>query len=325
MEKKNGLSTLLSRLGIKKTRRVASTRGYRKPPYKEFHEPELRSLPSPRPSTPGLGAYNQLQSSFFWRIPVEIRLIIWEYVLDVSEPNGVLHLDIRDGTLRYCNCFERDLTKLGFRHICWGSRTWHQREGEEDANFNAAEHWGARRLLGPLLTCKLIYHEAVDAIYRCNTFDFRRAASVNRLPHVILPHRLQQIRSMKISTAFSWPVLVDWKYPFDYLASSFRYRGPDHPKEWLAACRTLASMENLAYLEVTIAIWPRDHRQGSSVEDEAVLTLLKPLVEVRAKQFMVVLTTSLTPGIRKELEKAPFEISQRERAGIGFYLDAWDD
>lgn len=168
------------------------------------------------------------------------------------------------------------------------------------------------------------YREAVDALYSCNTFDFRRSASVIRLPHVVLPHRLQQIRHIKIGTAFASPLRIDsYQIPGPPL-SSYRYRTPDSTTDWLEACRILASLEHLTSLEVTIAIWPPDRRQGSPVRDEEVLALVRPLTEVRAVHFLVVLTTSITVGISSEFTDAPFKILQRERRGIGFSLPAWD-
>lgn len=172
---------------------------------------------------------------------------------------------------------------------------------------------------------KCSYREAVDALYSCNTFDFRRSASVIRLPHVILPHRLQRIRSINIGTAFASPVRIDTSQIPGPPLSSYRYQTPDCPTDWLEACRILASLEHLTSLEVTIAIWPPDRRQGSSVRDEEVIALVRPLTEVRAVNFLVLLTTSITVGISSEFTDAPFKILQRERPGIGFSLPAWDN
>ena len=47
------------------------------------------------------------------------------------------------------------------------------------------------------------YTESVGLLYSTNTFDFRRSTTVIRLPHVMLPHRFQQLHRVQFSTAFA--------------------------------------------------------------------------------------------------------------------------
>lgn len=97
----------------------------------------------------------QLQSDFISRIPVELRLICWEYALG-SDPEGdVLHLESVDGILRHCRCFEKDKTKFSFRHICWNS-VWKKKDLDGGAWYSEEPNLNRRKLRSLILTCKLL-------------------------------------------------------------------------------------------------------------------------------------------------------------------------
>ncbi|KXT18046.1 hypothetical protein AC579_4576 [Pseudocercospora musae] len=245
----------------------------------KWPEPELRQLPADRPSSPSQNASEQLQSWFLSRIPVELRLLIWGFVMG----EDVLHLDLGNGILRCASCREEDERKLGFKHQCWQDAIfWSQFE-------RAGYHWllnqePAGRRTNLLLTCKLI----------SNTFDFRRSIALSRLPRVILPHRFQAIRSMSLSTVFQCPT-TRWDVSKVETVSSDKYSPPDNPHDWLKACRGLATMTNMHDLGITLVFW------GS-------YPLLTPLKAVSAEKFSVTLSTTLTDRAESLLGPVGFMI-----------------
>lgn len=168
------------------------------------------------------------------------------------------------------------------------------------------------------------YNEAIDILYESNTFDFRRAASITRLPHVMPPQRLQRIRSISLSTAFACPLRMAWSDE-GQLASSYRYSHPDAMSQWLAACKILASLEQLEDLKIVIAIWPWSREPGGKMDDEDIVAVLEPLKAVQAATFSVVLTTNFTEDARQKLGPISFVVTQRERPGIGRMSSHADD
>lgn len=112
----------------------------------------------------------QLKSKLLQRLPVDIRLLIWEHVVEqpwdaaVPENAAVVHLECVAGSLKHVKCRERRLKLLspghhgiprifGFQHWCWYD-FW--------ARYEEEQKWRARvKILGrrgnlfPLiLTCK---------------------------------------------------------------------------------------------------------------------------------------------------------------------------
>lgn len=74
---------------------------------------------------------SQAQSQLMLRIPVGLRLLIWEHAIGRENANDILHLEPVDGTLRHCRCHESDLSKVPLRHVCWSS-VWRKEDRDQD-------------------------------------------------------------------------------------------------------------------------------------------------------------------------------------------------
>ena len=98
------------------------------------------------------------------------------------------------------------------------------------------------------------YTESVGLLYSNNTFDFRRSATLIRLPHVTLPHRFQQLNRVQSSTAFS--CYVSRRQLPQSLPAEF-WELPDDRRLWEEACQVLASFSHLGYLRITIEMMCR--------------------------------------------------------------------
>lgn len=118
-------------------------------------EPPVRALNSRHQSVIHVNAHLQDQSAFIVAIPVELRLVIWEHALGRADDNDVLHLDLAEGVLWHCRCFEQDRTKLGFRHSCWSSTMWFP-EYRAERDYLPGEPRAGRKLLALLLSCKIM-------------------------------------------------------------------------------------------------------------------------------------------------------------------------
>lgn len=122
-------------------------------------EPPLRPLMLSRPTImhapqEDVFAHVQEQSALIARIPVELRLIIWEHSLGHEHEYDVLHLRPSDGILRYNICYEQDNTMLPFRHMCWD--TYWTKADRDGSKWVPWEPIGARKLCNLLLVCKLM-------------------------------------------------------------------------------------------------------------------------------------------------------------------------
>lgn len=162
------------------------------------------------------------------------------------------------------------------------------------------------------------YRETVDILYQSNTFNMRRAETIIRLPHVMLPHRFQRLRNLQFSTAFQCPVRLD-------VAHADSGCPPDDAAKWLAACEVLASLDSLHSLQIIIAFWPVNQKRRDRNHDDSVEVVLLPLKLVRAATFTVTITEPVTEEVTRRLGAIPYQLFQRERPGIGWFSVATDD
>ncbi|EGP89674.1 uncharacterized protein MYCGRDRAFT_90331 [Zymoseptoria tritici IPO323] len=208
----------------------------------------IRDLPSSRrrstiSDTPEDERHLQEQSLLLTRLPIDIRVLIWELVIG-PEHDEVLHLS-RSTALFDTVAVSRMETRVFLRFGTLAGKS------------------SGRRGRGR-------YRESINLLYQSNTFDFREVEAVTRLPRIILPQRLQHIRRIHFSTAFQVPFLRHAVYgPHIHIL-------PDDFSQWSAACRIFASFPALHELRVTIAIWHADPDRRED-DEEALMSLLEPL------------------------------------------------
>ena len=123
----------------------------------------------------------------------------------------------------------------------------------------------------------------------------------------MLPQRLQQLRRVQISTAFACYSRDDMPpgMPADY------WQFPDDRRKWPAACKVLASLQQLQYARVTIVITCQPNRHGHPTDPTILYEILEPLKAVRAREF-VVEVTELLETMRERLGTIPFQLVERE-------------
>jgi hypothetical protein len=149
------------------------------------------------------------------------------------------------------------------------------------------------------------YTESVGLLYSTNIFDFRRSATVIRLPHVMLPHRFQQLNRVQFSTAFHCHV-DRYTYPPGLPADFWEL--PDDRRLWPEACQVLASINHLGYLRITIEMTCRLEQHRHPVDASLMLEILLPLKAVSARDFVVEIPQGIDSVLREELGEVPFRL-----------------
>ncbi|KAJ5776223.1 uncharacterized protein N7511_001234 [Penicillium nucicola] len=156
----------------------------------------------------------QSQSPLFKTLPAEIRLLIWEhYVCD--RKLHIVRTKWRQGRearsrIVGVQCHEKHEI-CPCSHRCWGQlarrpaggcvgggRGSREVSGYEDDEWKIDTRVGFVSLLQ---TCRLIYTETIDMIYRHNVFLFNHADTIVDLPGIILPRRLSLIRTVQLGFA----------------------------------------------------------------------------------------------------------------------------
>lgn len=151
------------------------------------------------------------------------------------------------------------------------------------------------------------YTEAIDILYTQNKFVVRQCKTIVDLERTILPHRLHAIRYLHIDVPLDFPVDKDelaWPvYPPD----------PYHSM-WVPACRTLARMQGLQHLRITVSDIMAQHRfQRQSNPDDMFVQLLESLIEVKALVFEVYLDAPIdTSYVLGRLGAVPFSLIIRQ-------------
>lgn len=154
-------------------------------------QPRRTAAPSnPLPSV--IRAHPQDSSPIF-RLPIELRVQIYTLVLG----NHNIHLDLETQDdhrlspyLRHYHCkYERqDLFKDPW-HDCWYPRGGRPNDP-------------AQKILGILMTCRLVYSEAIDLLYSANTFQLMNLHLVRYLNTLVLPQRLQAMQRLVLILCF---------------------------------------------------------------------------------------------------------------------------
>ena len=142
-------------------------------------------------------AFSQSQSLLFNKLPPEIRQQIYLYALG----ERTIHLVPKHSRLDHVLCTGSSYPNLR-SYACWTIRT--TSVSPSIAYILREKDWSGvgDGLLNLLQTCRKIYSEAVHILYAGNTFDVPTPESIILLVDTVLPHRLNNIRSIHMSWHF---------------------------------------------------------------------------------------------------------------------------
>ncbi|KAF2724800.1 hypothetical protein K431DRAFT_300674 [Polychaeton citri CBS 116435] len=138
---------------------------------------------------------DQLQCSLLMRLPIDIRIMIYELVLG----HRTFHLSAGDPHSRILH------------HVCKVPHRIDEQIHGQCHDFSAGrpsssrstdvQHWSevATGLLPLLCTCRRIYSEAIQTLYSSNVFEFtQNFAAFRFLKLIIPPARLRDIRCLRL-------------------------------------------------------------------------------------------------------------------------------
>lgn len=234
---------------------------------------------------------DQQRSLLFRHLPLEIRQLIWQYVLS----RGILHMKWMLNRVEARKCPK---AKQYFSEITYPRQT--------SSTFHRMSIFGnffsmpadcvhqAADLMPLLLTCRLIYSEAISSIYAGSEFGFDHIDALNFFPKIVLPNRLELVRSLHFTSTI-WQLLPGGP-------SGTKPARPCEDKIWKDACGVLASMHGLRRIRILLkGEGNHDHQQWT----RQLRDLLKPLYQVRqASDFTVIVELQHEMTV----ENAPFRL-----------------
>jgi hypothetical protein len=149
------------------------------------------------------------------------------------------------------------------------------------------------------------YTEAVETLYKCNTFSFKGAKGIIKFNASLTPYHWHSLRHIHLSTTFVAPK-NRWMKTLQ----------PENYDHWETACGALSSLEHLQTLYVDMIIWTWLKREGTTVADldiASLLFILGQLKRAKALSFQVGLNFEIPAVVKEGLgDDAPFEIVVRD-------------
>ena len=168
---------------------------------------------------------DQLQSTFFASLPLEIRETIYEYALTAMHTHIFRRTDCRLGHWQ-CHSRHRKLHDPAPGHLCYfdckSSSGAFIPEKMSEGNIG--------NILPLLRTCRRVYSEAIHILYRKNTFCFQDKTTIEYFSKTTLPCRMKIIERLQL-----------------YWASS-GYKGGFLIKQGMPVGEIISSMSNLRSL-----------------------------------------------------------------------------
>ncbi|KAH8667485.1 hypothetical protein BGZ60DRAFT_431719 [Tricladium varicosporioides] len=145
---------------------------------------EVTPMPTPKELPTPKVTHLQQDSSFMTKLPYEIRQQIYRETIG----GYVFHIYFVDAYRRmaHLRCKHQDPDRCEKRDC----RNRLKQQGAKDK-------WGQCDLMALLQSCRIIYSEAIDLLYKCNTFEFMDIENVLRLSMTILPERMKLITNIR--------------------------------------------------------------------------------------------------------------------------------
>lgn len=174
----------------------------------------LPLISSPRPEQRTL---EQDQCSLISKLPFDVRMIIYEMVLG----GMVFHLQAQNKDSRILLWICNQPGRIDDpNHQC------EQLSSQRPSSAPRQDYREATGLLPLLVTCRRIYSEAVEVLYRANTLEFTQHFAAFRFLKMMIPQqRLQSIRHLRIKMRIPHhPVLNnrsrrDWQRLFRFFST----------------------------------------------------------------------------------------------------------
>ncbi|PVH98355.1 hypothetical protein DM02DRAFT_673438 [Periconia macrospinosa] len=244
----------------------------------------------------------QHQSPLFRLLSPDLRLCIYEMIL--SDPRRLMHIMIfaRDLKLVHSWCHDEDSPLPICQHLCYGHPYIDRDAGGYAAQIDLP---GSKDgFVNLLLSCRRIYYEALEILYKNNIFHFRGSPRLLAFHKSIPTAQWQAIRYLHMSTTFKppWPNEAElWHFPADSW------------EDWDETCALLNGMQ-LKSLRFDIAHVPRSPSfPVEEMGDKAMIAILEPLKMLEAENFEVEINFRLSSAVEKYFKDAPFAVVFKKR------------
>ncbi|KAF2021387.1 hypothetical protein BU24DRAFT_20253 [Aaosphaeria arxii CBS 175.79] len=310
-------------------------RDQRKPSSEEQNAPKPRSRsplrapwPLPGSNEPIPPVHPQFQSPLIRKLSPEFRLLIYQFAL--GDPSAPIHI-CKNTTP---GLFRRQTPVMSYRCInpyspfpTWQHSTcFLEKRGFYDGYWRSVRvdsfHTNCK-LFDLLLTCRLIYSEALKILYEHNIFAFREPEVLTAFKGFYLEQQWLSIRHIKLSVDFSARFYDEMSH--DY--SRFR---PPSLLPWQNCCQSLGHMSNLFSLTIEITINENGCQLVEGGEEFIITTneilssdhkesrfnfeqILTPLMAVHARRFVLELNTKIPDRLQAVLEAEGIELSYPQR------------
>ncbi|KAI1764379.1 hypothetical protein GGR53DRAFT_321970 [Hypoxylon sp. FL1150] len=181
--------------------------------------------------------YSDQSLSPLFKLPIELRLAIWEYVVGGNEVTIV-----RTVAKIAHVVLPRDGERLELAE--WDNWSFWGPVGREK-RYKGGYALSAVDLLAMLRSCKRLYIEALPVLYGRNTFEFQTMESFYRFLLQSPTTGLQSIRSIKIA----WNGFSYWQN-FEKPVDPGTGEELDHDKSWREICSVISTMKSLRELRL---------------------------------------------------------------------------
>ncbi|KAF2501941.1 hypothetical protein BU16DRAFT_424012, partial [Lophium mytilinum] len=214
-------------------------------------KPRKRALSIPR--SPSISIPHTIdQKSLLFRLPLEIRRLIWAEVLG----GYVIHFIMPMRILSHFVCSAPEKVVCGCR-------------------INEFRSCGkmAPGVLSILVTCRQIYSEAIEYLYSANTFSLLYSNHLIHLSTLLIPARLNAIRVLRIRWAIRG-------LPYYVRPSGEHLTFREDTEYWQQSWRALAQMRGLRDLRIRLVdtVWQNQWLQLESRLMEGVREVKTPRV-----------------------------------------------
>lgn len=194
----------------------------------------------------------QSTSNLLTLLPPEIRQMIWAHVFGAD----TLHLVQVKDKIRHVRCAESSPSLTQHRHCCpLTPARWRVYDGRVPGHSDRLLYPHTHELLpenlsdsgaGVLRTCRAVYAETADLLYRNSTFDVDDLFTFIAFAQSISPRRLRAIRKLTVQWMPVWQPLTGQDHP----GSIYAHTHSD--ALWMQFWATVASLPALRELRLSI-------------------------------------------------------------------------
>lgn len=218
--------------------------------------------PEPKPlrrnlSSLTVSSSNSEKCMFLYKLPPELRLVIYSYVLGNDR--------FRLITIPWKVVAAPDIA---------GNLSMTQDHLHPPSSTTAAHNMRFPTLgIGLLVSCRQIYQETIDLLYSSNTFILCDFHTLDTFAQNVLPQRLNTIRSLEIT--YSPETSIPYQHE----------RTPHYDLPRMLDWDNIVKMKNLRHLDVYLEAYNAVHHHGTVQDDEGSRAIeidrLKGLLQVR--------------------------------------------